>query len=254
MLEEVLERPLADSPQPFRRELEPTLPLLDETGLLESSRQPLQLFQGRGSLLAQEVPDAIEVDLRERSRLRGSRQHSLELVELAQALEHVSSLGQAHALATAEGHPPIPLLARKGRPQVSRQTVDLPGKVHVAQKLVHQLLQLRPLARRHRREHRRGGRHPSSKLFEELVEVLRITREQVAVLLHELLETRVQRFSRRALFHHRVQGVEGVADALALGGADCGRRAGHLVEVGLHGLLAQALQELLEALARLDRR
>ena len=58
-----------------------------------------------------------------------------------------------------------------------------------------------------------------SKLFEELVEVLRITGEQVTVLLHELLEARVQRFSRRALFHHSVQGIERIADVLALGGA-----------------------------------
>ncbi len=154
-------------------------------------------------------------------------------------------------VATAEGHPPIPLLARKGPLQVSRKTIDLPGKVHIAQNLVHQLLQLRPLAGCHRREHRRGGRHPSGKLFEELVEVLRITREQLTVLLHELLETRVQRCSRRALFHHRVQGIEGIADALTLGGTRCGRRAGQLVEVGLHGLGAQALQELVEAPARL---
>ena len=67
--------------------------------------------------------------------------------------------------------------------QVSRQTTHLPGEVHVAQKLVHQLLQLRPLAGRHRGEHRRGGRHALGELFEELVEVLRITGEQVAVLL-----------------------------------------------------------------------
>ncbi len=120
MLEEVLERPLADLPQPFRSELEPTLPLLDETGLLESPRQSLQLSQRRGSLLAQEVPDAIEIDVRERARLRRSRQHGLEPVELAQALEHVRGLGQPHALATAEGGPPTPLLAGKGRPQVSR--------------------------------------------------------------------------------------------------------------------------------------
>ena len=39
VLEEILERPLADSPHPFGRELEPTLPLFDEAGLLESSRR-----------------------------------------------------------------------------------------------------------------------------------------------------------------------------------------------------------------------
>ena len=253
MLEEVLERPLADTAQSLRRELEAALALLDETGLLEARGQLLQLRKRRRGVLADEVPHAVEIDLGERSRLRRPRQHLLELVELTQTLEHVCRLGQPEALAAAEGHPPVPLLAREGRPQVPAETVDLPREVHVAQQLVHEPLQLGPLAGRHRREHRRGGRHPLRQLLEQLVEVLRVAGEQVAVLLHELLEARVERLAGGSLLHHLVEGVEGVADVLALLGASRRRRSGDLVEVGLHDLLAQPLEELLEALAGLAR-
>ena len=88
-------------------------------------------------------------------------------------------------------------------------------------------------------------------LLEKLVEVLRVTGEQVAVLRHEILETRIQRLPRPPLLHHLVEGVEGIADVLALLGARRRGRAGDLVEVRLHDLLAQSLEELLEALSRL---
>ena len=94
VLEQVLQRPLADAPQALRRELEATFPLFDEAGVLEPSCQLLQLGQGLGGLLADEISHAVEVDLRQCPGLRGAREHLLELVELAQALEHVRGLCQ----------------------------------------------------------------------------------------------------------------------------------------------------------------
>ena len=204
-------------------------------------------------VLADEVPDPVEIDLGERARLGSPRQHLLELVELAEALEHVRRLGHAESLAAAERHSPVPLLAREGRSEVARQPIDLPREIHVAEKLVHERLQLGPLSGAHRRQHRRGCRHPLRELLEKLVEVLRVTGEQVAVLPHELLEARVERLPLAPLLHHPVEGVEGVADVLALLGTRRGRRPGQLVEIGLHDLLAQALEELLEVLPRFGR-
>ena len=90
-------------------------------------------------------------------------------------------------------------------------------------------------------------------LFEKLVEVLRISGEQVAVFPHELLEARVQRLPLAPLLHHPVEGVKGVADVLALLGTRRGRRPGQLVEIGLHDLFAQPLEELFEVLPRFGR-
>ena len=128
VLEQVLQRPLADSPKSFRRELEAAFPLLDETGLLEAPRQLLELRQRRGGVLAEEVPDPVEIDLGERARLGSPRQHLLELVEFAEALEHVRRLGHAESLAAAERHSPVPLLAREGRSEIARQPIDLPRR------------------------------------------------------------------------------------------------------------------------------
>ena len=90
-------------------------------------------------------------------------------------------------------------------------------------------------------------------LFQELVEIFRLTWEKVAVLLHELLETWIERFSRRALLDHLVQSIEGISDVLALRRARRRRCPGHLVEVGLHHLLPEALEQLVETLSRLAR-
>jgi len=53
------------------------------------------------------------------------------------------------------------------------------------------------------------------------------------------------------LLEHPVERVEGFAHPFELGGVGVGERLGHLVEVGTGDLLAQALEELFEVLARL---
>ena len=58
-----------------------------------------------------------------------------------------------------------------------------------------------------------GGGHALGQLLEQLVEGLRVAGEHVAVLLHELLEARVERLAPLALLEHLVEGVEGVAHA-----------------------------------------
>ena len=67
--------------------------------------------------------------------------------------------------------------------QVAAQLVHLPAQVHVAEQLVGELLQLRPLLGRHRVEHRLHRGHALGDLLEQLVEVLRVLREEVPVLL-----------------------------------------------------------------------
>ena len=81
-----------------------------------------------------------------------------------------------------------PALLREQLAEVAAQLVHLPAQVHVAEQLVGQLLQLRPLLGRHRVEHRLHRRHPPGELLEQLVERLRVLREEVPELLHELVE------------------------------------------------------------------
>ena len=57
-----------------------------------------------------------------------------------------------------------------------------------------------------------------------------------------------------ALLEHLVELGEHVLHALHLLGADVAHRAGHLVEVALHELLAELVDQLLELLAGLATR
>ena len=80
-------------------------------------------------------------------------------------------------------------------------------------------MQLRPLLGRHRVEHRLHRRHPAGHLLEQLVEVLRVLREEVAELLHELLEARI--LAALAPLEHLVEPGEHVLHALHVVPATC---------------------------------
>lgn len=116
VLEQVLKRPLADAAQPFRRQLETPFMLFDQAGLFEAACESLQLCQRLGGVPAEELSDTVEINLAERPGLRSAGEHFLELIELAQTLEHIGGLRQPEAVAAAEGHLVVPLLAREGRP------------------------------------------------------------------------------------------------------------------------------------------
>ncbi len=105
----------------------------------------------------------------------------------------------------------------------------------------------RALLGRHRRHHLLHGRHRAGHLLEQLVERLRVPREEVAVLLHEALE--VGLLAGRPLLEHAVQLGHHVLHPLHLLGRDVLQGIGHLVELRLEQLLAQLVHQLLEALA-----
>ncbi len=75
--------------------------------------------------------------------------------------------------------------------------------------------------------------------------------EEVAEPAHEVLEGGVDRLPRLALLDHPVERVEHLADTLQLLRIGTRERLGHLIEPALGHFLPQALQELLEVLARL---
>jgi hypothetical protein len=133
------------------------------------------------------------------------------------------------------------------------QLVDLPPQVHVLEQLLRQALELRPLLGRHRVEHRLHGGHLLCHLLEQLVEVLRVAREEVAELVHEALECGLGVLARLAHLEHLVERAEHVLHARHVLRAHVAHRAGHLVEVALHELLLELVDQLVEALPRLRR-
>ena len=131
------------------------------------------------------------------------------------------------------------------------ELVELPAQVHVVEQLVGELLELRPLLGRHRVEHRLHRGHPPRHLLEQLVEILGVLGEEVAVLLHELFEARI--LAPFAPLQHLVEPGEHVLHALHVGRRHVLHGAAHLVDHLLHQLLAEPVHQLLEALAGLRR-
>ena len=66
--EQVGERVLTDAADALRRQLQPTLAVLDQPGVLEHAGQLGQALQRAGGVVAEEVPHAVEVGLGQRAR------------------------------------------------------------------------------------------------------------------------------------------------------------------------------------------
>ena len=145
----------------------------------------------------------------------------------------------------------MPVHLREHLLQVPRELLHLPLQVHVLEQLVGQLLELGPLLGRHRVHHRLHRGHPPGHLLEQLVDVLRVLREEVAELLHELLEAGI--LAALVLLEHLVERRHHVLHAGHVFGRHVLHRAAHLVDHLLHQLLAQLVHQLVEALLGLGR-
>ena len=175
----------------------------------------------------------------------------LHAVELAQLGGQVGGPVHAHRALAVEVVGALPAGVGHGALEVLGQALDLPAQVHVLEHGLHELAQLGLLLGAERVPHRLGGGHALGQLLEQLVEVLRVAREHVAVLRHELLEARVEVLAALALLEHLVQRVVGVAHPRHLLGVHVGERVGGALEEGVGHLAAQLLDQLLEALAGL---
>ena len=104
--------------------------------------------------------------------------------------------------------------ARPQRPQVVGQLRHLRGQVGVGHRVAHQLAELLALLGRQRRHHPVGGGLPAGQRVDQLVDVLRVLREQVAVLVHELPEPVLGVLAARVRGQQPVEVGEHVLDRL----------------------------------------
>ena len=122
-------------------------------------------------------------------------------------------------------------------------------EIHVLHELVAELLELLSLLGRHGVEHLLGLRHPLGHDLEQLVEGLRVLREEIPVALHESVE--VGLLTVGPLLEHPVELRHHVLQALHVLGGHVVDAFGDLIELLLHQLLAKLLHQLLELLAGL---
>jgi hypothetical protein len=249
--EEVGQRVATDLAEPLGRELQPTLGVVDETGVLELLGELRELLEAAGGIVAQQLAGPVQVHLGQRAGARRPAQHLLQLVEVAELVEHLRGLGEAERVLAGEVVAPVPAHLREELLEVAAQLVHLPAQVHVLEQRLGQALQLRPLLRRHRVEHRLHRGHPLGHELEQLVEGLGVLREEVAVALHELLEGGLRVLAGLLQREQLVELGQHVLHAGHRLGVRVGHRAGHLVEVALRQLLAELVHQLVEPLAGL---
>ena len=143
--EQVAQRVRADRPEPAWREFEATLLALDQPRLFEHLGELAEPFELPRSIVTEQVADAIHVGLGERSRVRRVLQEVLELIEIAEFLHRLHRLAPADRVLALEVVRLAPVHLREHLLQVRAELVELPAEVHVAEQLVAQLLELRPL-------------------------------------------------------------------------------------------------------------
>ncbi len=135
----------ADRPQPPRRELEPAFAILDQPGVLEHLGELAQPLERAGGVVAEQIADAIHVGLGQGRRGGGALEQVLELIEVAQLLHRLHRLGEAHRILTVEVVRLAPVHLGEHPLQVGPELIELPPQVHVAEQLIGEVLQLRPL-------------------------------------------------------------------------------------------------------------
>ncbi len=227
-----------------RSELEAALALLDQPSLFEQPCELAQPRQGTGGVVTEQVARTFEVDLGERPGLRRRVQQVLEVVEVAQRLEHAGDLAEPERVDAVEREPALPGKRGKRALEVATQRVELPVEVQVAEELVGQGLELRALLRAHGVQQPRHLCHGVRELFEQLVERLRVAGHEVAMPLHEALE--VGRDALFPLLEHLVELGEHVLDPTQLAFIEVLHAGRELVEMALQQLVAELLDQRLE--------
>ena len=188
LLEQVGQRVGADLADAARGELVAAFLVLDEAGVLEHLGEVAHAVEALGRIVAEQLASAIDVDLGERAGVGRTTHEVLELVEVTELVHELRGLGEAERVLAAEVVALVPTHLGEELLQVLAELVGLPAQVHVLHELVGEALELRPLLGRHRVEHRLHRGHALRHDLEQLVEGLRVLREEVPVALHELLE------------------------------------------------------------------
>ena len=248
LAEEVGEGLLSEAAHAPRRQLDAPALLLDQPGVGQRLGEVGQPVQRPRRVLAHVLLDLLEVDLAQGGRGGGRLEHLFHAVELAQLRGQVGGPVQGHGPLAVEVVGTLPAGVGHGTLEVLGQALHLPAQVHVLEHGLHELAQLGLLLGAERVPHGLGGGHALGQLLEELVERLRVAREHVAVLLHELLEAGIELLPAFALLEHLVEGVVGVPHARHLLGAHARERLGRALEEGVGHLPPELFDELLEAL------
>ena len=251
LVDDVAQRRLPQTPQRLGRQRErPVGSPLEQALALQLA---LQLGQGAGvdaGLVTEVAFEGIEVDVLQPRPRVALGQLLGERIELAELLHGPGGLAHAHRVVAAEPAAALPVLARAQALQLRVHAGQRLGEPRVAEGLLRQLHQLVALGLAHRVEHPLGGGGPAGEQVDQLLGVLRVLGEELAVLGHELVELRGGVLARGVVGEQVVEVVEHLPDPLDVLGRRVLHRLLHALEPLVEHLAAEQVADLLVGLAR----
>ena len=250
--DDVAQRGLPELAQRLRREHQRAVGgALEDALLLQLALQLGQALGVDAGLLAEGRLEGLEVDvLHPRARV-GLRELLGQGVHLPQLLHGPGGLAHAHRVVAAEAAAALPVLAGAHALELLVEPGELLGQPRVAEGLLHEALELGALLGRQRVHHPLGRGGPLGEQVDQLVGGLRVLREELAVLGHELAELLRGVLAAGVRLEQVVQVRDHLADPLDVLGRRVLHRLLHALEALVERLPAQEVLDLLVGLARL---
>ena len=238
-----------EPPHGLRRELQvPVGAALEEAAVVHGLFNLRERPRGDGRVLPQLAGQCLQVQVIQPGAVVGLGELLGEFVQFGEVLQHAGAVAEAQPLLAVELFGTGPVLAGAQRLQVGIELAQLCHKLRRAERLGGELHQFRPLLGGHGAQHPLGGGRALGQRVDQLLDRLRVLREELAVFGHELLEVRVRVLATAVLVEEFVEVAQHLGDggAVLLGGAF--ERLLHAGEPLVQDLAAQQVLDLLVGL------
>ena len=237
------------TPQPPHRlggQLQPAVGPGEVALALELALDLAQPFDVVDRRPAEGAADRLRVDVVQAGAGVGLPERLLQLLEVGQLLQRRRGVADAEPLLAVHPAATVPVQVGPARAQLVAEVAHLGSQVEVGQRLVHQLAELGALLRSQAVHHPLGGRGAAGEGVDQLLEVLRLVREQVAVRVHERVEVGLRVLAAGVGVEHRVEVGEHVLQSLQRLRVRVLQRLLEPAELPVEHLPAQQVLQLLE--------
>ena len=201
---------------------------------------------------AEGAPDRLLVDVVQARARVVLAERGLQLGQVGEFGQRGGGVAEPQRLLAGHLHAAAhvgPVQLRAPGPERVGEPGHLGRQARVFQRVRHQLGELLALLVTERAQQPLGRGHPADQRVDQFLEVLRMVREHVAVLLHELVEVRLGMLAAGVGGQHLVQVAEHVLDPLHRLRVGVLHDLPHAAELAVQHVAAQQVLELLEGLA-----
>ncbi len=250
--EEVAQGLLADLAHALGRQVQLTALTIDETLVLQALQRLLEAHHVASGVVAEVSPNGFDVHFRQTLGRAGPTEELLEALQLAQLLGHRRGVGEARPVVAAHPVRATPVDVGRRHAQVRHQSIQREVQLHVLHHPGEHRAQFALLVGGQGVEHRLGRGGALGHHAHHVLEVLGAG-EEVAELLHEVLERGIEVLAASVLLDHGRERVHHVAHPRQFLGVGSTHHLLALLEVRIEDVAFEFGHELFELLAGLAR-